>query len=48
MGSAVLLGINHGYWTESEEEDKEKCGSTGPAVYVPYLMDWILETIAKY
>ena len=47
MGRAVLLGINHGHWSDDEEEKKEKCGSTGAAAYVPYLMDWILETIAK-
>ena len=45
MGKAVLLGIVTDNWYENKEEEKDKCASRSSAVYVPYLMDWILETM---
>ena len=49
MGRAVLMGILSAgnYENEEEEKAKENCYKIAVAAHVPFLMDWILETIRK-
>ncbi len=46
MGRAVIVGVNRGFLVE--EVGKFRCGNETIGVYVPFYLDWILETIRIY